>query len=68
MPYQQGIPILSQLKITLLITFPFKPLHIMKKLFNILTEPFIQASSREKLFTILYTFAILLICILASAI
>lgn len=47
---------------------PFKPLHIMKKLFNILTEPFIQASSREKLFTILYTFAVLLICILASAI
>lgn len=40
----------------------------MKELFYILTGPFIQASSREKLFTILYTFAVLLICILASAI
>lgn len=40
----------------------------MKELFNIITGPFIQASSREKLLTILYTLAILLICILASAI
>lgn len=40
----------------------------MKKLFYVLTGPFIQASSREKLFTGLYTFAMLLIFILASAI
>ena len=40
----------------------------MKELFYILTGPFIQASTREKLFTILYTFAVLLTCILASAI
>lgn len=40
----------------------------MKELFNIIAGPFIQASSREKLLTILYTLAILLICILASAI
>lgn len=40
----------------------------MKKLFDILTGPFTKASSREKFFTILYTFAVLLIYILASAI
>ena len=40
----------------------------MKELFHILTGPFIQASHREKLFIILYTLAVLLTCILASAI
>ena len=40
----------------------------MKELFTIIAGPFIQASSREKQLTLVYTLTILLICILASAI
>lgn len=40
----------------------------MKELFYILTEPFTKASSRDKQLTLVYTLAMLLIFILASAI